>query len=172
MRNLILTIFDELKNHDIQQIEYIELDKISNFNVLAFDKIENHITICKSTLTAYKHKCDEIEYYKIPSNLTFEKILVIIWSIFQIDYTNNANLINPTNPTNLTKYNRIKIVYYDDIKKIDIDSHSISEKSGRFIPSCNTRIIFNSNNQNLNPESVIQNIIKRTNYFDIFYEFY
>lgn len=94
MAYLFSAIIDELKNNDIEQINSTNIISNSNCNlILRFDSIYNSIRIYN--WIKWKESiidCTYIKFYKIPLELSFEKIIYIIWFILVNDYANKINL--------------------------------------------------------------------------------
>lgn len=175
MSHILLAFVDELKNNGIELIESLENYKHSKYYtpddfILIIGELGEKIQVYCLKFNNFPYSTDS-EYYKIPSNLSVEKMISIIWLIFSNDY---ANKINHTNKIEQIEQinlfgNNIKLIAFQYccaylnivFTTMDINDYEKMLESELLIK-------FNPNIQNI--ESIITAKKEKFDYFEIYYK--
>lgn len=161
MAYLFRIIIEELKNHEIQKIRFAD-DYLTNNLILRLDKFHNRAKIYSSVSKYYSFPLIHFDYYKISLELSFSKIINIIWCIMLNDYTNSSNT-NSSNAILTQNNNYIILSYLHNELLIGLTNDEKLESKKHILT-----IKFNPNIKNI--ESIVENEIIKSNYFIILYK--
>lgn len=178
MAYLFQTIIDELINNDAELIE--NFNNCSSDDLILIVMRYNHVIIIRKfgeQIVGYT----ESLYYKISSNLSLEKIIIMIWNILKNDYLNlisnpNSNQINSFDLFEKCKY--MKFLCWIRNKRINsIIARIDNEICANLIVKNPKTIIFeldsdsDSDSDSMpNTELIIDDIIEHHDYLDIYYK--
>lgn len=155
MAYLFSTILDELKQNDIQLIcAKNEFDKINRKEyILCINK--NNEFIIQMSINKYHYFSKHCEYYRIPQDLSSDKIINIILFVLNNDY------LNRDKNTNLT--NNYVAIYYNIIGTIQI---KLTNKINKIVPTYKKIFYFKSNTK-----SMVSCIFEKYHEITIYYEY-
>lgn len=165
MRTLFEVIIDELANYDVQLMTYPYKCEHGD-NILSFTKFNDRMTIRPFDECIPLVNSSLIQYYKIPSNLSFDKIMNIIRPIFVNNYLTNTKFSSTECVSECTKY--IKILYYSRIIYIWLVGLNTTNANSITRTNLSDKLIFGSDAKDF--ESIISNEIEKFNNFEILYK--